>query len=296
VASPELFVIFQLQRIDKSGTANVGIRGVTRDGWELLRSRSIKLVEGRPPQWATSEVMIGRSARGRYVGSEIGQSITIARRQWQVVGVFDAGGAAFESEVWADADQIADAGRRTGYSTMTVKLKSPSDLESLRATVDADPRWNLEAKREDRFYEESAGPLANFIRILGTVIAVFFSVGATLGAMITMYAQVAARVREVGTLRALGFKRRSVLFSFLVESLILALLGSVAGCALAALLGAASFTTTNWSSFTVIKFRFHFAPGIAAWATFFAVVMGFFGGLLPAARAARLQIAEATKG
>ncbi len=296
VTSPELFVIFQLQRIDGSGTANVGFRGVTKDGWELLRSKSIRLAEGRLPQWGTSEVILGRAAVGRYQGARVGQSISIARRQWQVVGVFDAGGAAFESEVWADADQIADAGRRTGYSTMTVKLKSPSDLESLRATVDADPRWNLEAKREDRFYEESAGPLANFIRILGTVIAVFFSVGATLGAMITMYAQVAARVREVGTLRALGFKRRSVLFSFLVESLILALLGSVAGCALAALLGAASFTTTNWSSFTVIKFRFHFAPGIAAWATFFAVLMGFFGGLLPAARAARLQIAEATKG
>lgn len=296
VASPELFIIFQLQRADGNGTANVGLRGVTKDGWELLRSKSIKLAEGRPPQWGTSEVILGRAALGRYKGAQLGQSISIARRQWQVVGVFDAGGAAFESEVWADADQIADAGRRTGYSTMTVKLKSPSEFEGLRATVDADPRWNLEAKREDRFYEEASGPLANFIRILGTVIAIFFSFGATLGAMITMYAQVAARVREVGTLRALGFKRRSVLFSFLVESLILALLGSVAGCALAALLGAASFTTTNWSSFTEIKFRFHFAPDIAVKATVFAVVMGFFGGLLPAARAARLQIAEATKG
>ena len=109
VASPELFVIFQLQRVDKSGTANVGIRGVTKAGWDLLRSRSIKLVDGRPPQWATSEIMIGRAARGRYLGAEIGQSITIARRQWQVVGVLEAGGAAFESEIWADADQIADA-------------------------------------------------------------------------------------------------------------------------------------------------------------------------------------------
>jgi len=296
VASPELFVILQLQRIDKSGTANVGIRGVSKDGWELLRSKSIKLLDGRPPQWATSEVMIGKSARGRYLGAEIGQSITIARRQWQVVGIFDAGGAAFESEIWADVDQVADAGRRTGYSTLTVRLKSPSEFDSLRATVDADPRWNLEAKREDKFYEESSGPLANFIRVLGTVIAVFFSFGATLGAMITMYAQVASRIREVGTLRALGFKRRSVLGNFLIESLLLSLLGAVAGCALASFLAATSFTTTNWSSFTEIKFRFHFSPDIAVRATVFAALMGLLGGLLPAARAARLQIAEAIKG
>jgi ABC-type lipoprotein release transport system permease subunit len=296
IASPELFVIFQLQRVDKSGTANVGIRGVTKDGWDLLRSKSIKLVEGRPPQWATSEIMIGRSARGRYLGAEIGQSITIARRQWQVVGIFDAQGAAFDSEIWADANQIADAARRTGYSTMTVRLRSPSEFDSLRATVDADPRWNLEAKREDRFYEEASGQLATFIRVLGTAISIFFSFGATLGAMITMYAQVASRVREVGTLRALGFRRRSVLGSFLVESLILSLLGAAAGCLFASFLAATSFTTTNWSSFTEIKFRFHFAPEIALKASIFAIVMGLLGGLLPAARAARLQIAEATKG
>ena len=296
IASPELFVIFQLPRSDGNATANVGLRGVTKDGWELLRSKTVHLVEGRPPQWATSEVMIGRATVGRYTGARLGQSISIARRQWQVVGVFEAGGSGFESEIWADADQIADAARRTGYSTMTVKLKAASDLDGLQKTVDADPRYSLEAKREDKFYEESSGQLAAFIRVLGTVIAVFFSLGATLGAMITMYAQVASRVREVGTLRALGFRRRAVLGSFLIESLILALLGAVAGCAFASLLGVTSFTTTNFSSFTEIKFRFHFAPDIALKATFFALVMGLLGGLLPAVRAARLSIAEATKG
>jgi ABC-type lipoprotein release transport system permease subunit len=296
VASPELFVIFQLQRSDGSGTANVGFRGVTKDGWELLRSKTVRIVEGRVPQWATSEVMLGRSTVGRYKGAQIGQSISIARRQWQVVGIFDAGGSGFDSEIWADADQIGDAARRPGYSMMTVKLRSPSEFEGLRTTVDADPRWNLEAKREDRFYEEAAGPTATFVQVMGTIIAVVFAFGATMGAMITMYAQVAARVREIGTLRALGFHRRSVLGSFLVESLILAVLGSVAGCILASLLGAATFTTTNFGSFTEIKFRFHFAPRVAVEATIFAVLMGFFGGLLPAARAARLQIAEAIKG
>jgi putative ABC transport system permease protein len=296
VASPELFVIFQLQRADGSGSANVAFRGVSRDGWELLRSRSVKVVQGRPPQWATSEIMIGRATVGRYKGAQVGQAISIARRQWLVVGVFDAGGSGFDSEIWADADQIADAARRPGYSVVTVRLKSPSEFESLRAAVDADPRWNLEAKREDRFYEEASGPMATFISVLGTAISVFFAFGATLGAMITMYAQVAGRVREVGTLRALGFRRRSVLWSFLVESFILALFGAVGGCALASLLSAATFTTTNFGSFTEIKFRFHFALEVAWKATLFAVVMGLLGGFLPAARAARLQIAEATRG
>src|SRR5207302_3650505 len=210
--------------------------------------------------------------------------------------VLDSGGSAFDSEIWGDADQIIDTAHRPGYSTMTARLKSPAEMSALAATVDADPRWNLEAKREDKHYEEASGPLASFIRILGTIIAVFFSFGAILGAMITMYAQVANRVREVGTLRALGFRRRSVLGSFLVESLILALIGAAAGCAFAALLGALSFTTTNFSTFTEIKFQFHFALPMAVKATIFALVMGLLGGLFPAVRAARLQIAEATKG
>ena len=296
VASPELFVIFQLPRADGNGTANVAFRGITRDGYELVRSKTVRISDGRLPQPATSEVMIGRGMKGRYKGAEIGQSIRIARRDWQVVGTFDADGSGFESEIWADADQIADAAHRTGYSSMTVRLKSASELSSLRATVDADPRFNLEAKREDRYYEEASGALSAFIRVLGTIIAVFFSFGATLGAMITMYAQVASRVREVGTLRALGFRRRAVLGSFLIESLALSLLGAVVGCAFAAMLSSLSFTTTNFSSFTEVKFRFHFAPEIAIKATIFAVAMGLLGGVLPAVRAARLAIAEATKG
>ena len=296
VASPELFVIFQLQRADANGTANVGFRGVTPEGLRLLRSETVHVTDGRLPQPATSEVMIGKAVRGRYKGALLGQSIRIARRDWHVVGVFDAEGSGFESEVWGDADQIADAAHRIGYSQLTVRLKSPSELGALRATVDADPRYNLEAKREDRYYEEASGPLATFVRALGTVIAVFFAFGATLGAMITMYAQVASRVREVGTLRALGFRRRAVLGSFLVESLILALIGAIAGCAFASMLGALSFSTMNFSSFTEIKFRFHFAPAVAVWSTVFAVAMGLLGGALPATRAARLAIAEATKG
>jgi putative ABC transport system permease protein len=296
VASPELTVIFQLDRADGSQSANVGFRGITQDGWELVRSRAARLVEGRLPQWGTSEVMLGRATRGRYRGARVGESIAIARRQWQVVGVFDAGGSGFDSEIWGDVDQIGAAAHRTGYSILTVRLKDRADLETLQTTLGADPRWTLEARREDRFYAEMSGQLAGFIRGLGTAIAIFFSFGAVLGAMITMYAQVASRVREIGTLRALGFGRLAVLVSFLVEILLLALAGAVAGCACASALAALSFTTTNFSSFTEVRFRFHFTPGIAVRATIFAVWMGIVGGLLPGLRAARLQIAEAVKG
>lgn len=296
VASPELFVIFQLTRADGTESANVGFRGVSQDGWELLRSKDVRLVEGRAPQWGTSEVVLGRATNGRYHGARLGETISIARRQWQVVGVFEANGSGFESEIWGDVEQIASAAHRVGYSSMTVRLKDRSEMDALRASLDTDPRWNLEAKRQDVFYEEAAGPLATFIRVLGSVIAFFFAFGAMLGAMITLYAQVASRVREIGTLRALGFGRGAVLFSFLVESLILALLGGVAGCALAALLANVGFTTTNFSSFTEIHFRFHFNLKAAVTATCFAAAMGLLGGLLPAVRAARLQIAEATKG
>jgi ABC-type lipoprotein release transport system permease subunit len=297
VASPEVVAIFQLTRSDGTESANVGFRGVTKDGWELLRSHTVKLVEGRLPQWGTSEVMLGRATRGRYRGAQIGQSISIARRQWQVVGVFDASGSAFESEIWGDADQIAAASRRTGlFSSLTVKLRSPSELNGFQATVEADPRWNLEARREDKFFESQSGQLAAFIRFVGKVIAIFFSLGAILGAMITMYAQVASRGREIGTLRAIGFGRWAVLQSFLVESLILAVAGGILGCILASTLSSLNFTTTNFGSFTETRFRFQFTPLIGLQAAIFAAILGILGGLLPAVRAARLQIAEAVKG
>lgn len=296
VASPELFVIQQIDRADESGPANVAFRGFTPGGYNLLRKDVVKLIAGRLPAAGTSEVMIGQATRGRYVGAELGKSIFKARRAWQVVGVFSSDGAGFDSEIWADADQIGQAMNRQGYSSMTVRLRAPSDLGQLKAVVDADPRFNLEAKREDVYYEENSGLLANFVRTLGSVIAVFFSFGATLGAMITMYAQVAGRVREVGTLRALGFHRLTVLVSFLIESLILSFAGAVAGCLFASLLGVASFTTTNFGTFTEVKFQLAFTPGVALWSSVFAIAMGLFGGFLPALRASRIAIVEATKG
>ena len=296
VVSPELFVIQQLDKSDKSGPANVAFRGYTQDGFDLLRKETIKLVAGRLPQMGTSEVMIGTGARGRYLGAELGQSIHKARRDWAVVGVFTSGGSASESEVWGDVDQLGQAMNRPGYSSMTVRLRSPSDLAQLKAVVDAEPRFSLEAKREDVYFEENSGALASFITALGSVVAVFFALGATVGAMITMFTQVATRLREIGTLRALGFQRRWVLVAFVVESLILSLSGAVVGCVLAALLGNFSFTTTNFGTFTETKFQLAFSAQVAVTASLFAVAMGLLGGILPAIQAARRPIAEASKG
>jgi ABC-type lipoprotein release transport system permease subunit len=296
VASPELFVIQQLERMDKSGPANVAFRGYTQDGYDLLRKETIQVIAGRLPKMGTSEVMIGVGTRGRYAGAELGQSIRKARRDWAVVGVFSSGGSAAESEIWGDVDQIGQAMNRSGFSSVTVRLRSPSDLGQLKATADAEPRFNLEAKREDVYYEENSGTLAFFITALGTVVAVFFAFGATIGAMITMFTQVATRLREIGTLRALGFSRRSVLLAFVVESLILSVSGAIVGCGLAALLGNFSFTTNNFGTFTETKFQLAFSVQVAVTASLFAVAMGLVGGILPAIQAARKPIAEASKG
>ncbi|MBS2023763.1 MAG: ABC transporter permease [Deltaproteobacteria bacterium] len=297
VASPELYVIAQVDRVDGSGPANVAFRGFTADGYNLLRKDTVKVVQGRLPREGTSEVMIGKAALGRYVGATLGGSIKKARREWPVVGVFDADGSAFDSEIWVDVEQLAQAFNRTGfYSTMTVKLRSPSDFPALKAVVDADTRFLAEVKREDDYYESVSGGLTAFITILGTIIAIFFSFGATLGAMITMYAQVASRVREIGTLRALGFRRRTVLLSFIIESLMLSLAGAVVGCAFASLFGLVKFTMVNFGTFTETRFQLSFGPNVAIGASLFAIFMGLVGGILPAIRAARIPIVEATKG
>jgi putative ABC transport system permease protein len=297
VASPELYVIQQLDKTDGSGPANVAFRGYTQAGFELLRKDQLRLIKGRLPRAGTSEVMLGKATEGRYAGAVLGKALHKARRDWDVVGVFEAGGSSFESEIWADYEQLAQAVNRTsGYSAMIVRVAGPAALQALSNVVDAEPSFNLMVKREDVYYEESSGRLAEFITGLGTVVAFFFALGATVGAMITMFTQVATRLREIGTLRALGFPRRDVLLAFVTESLLLSLCGAVVGCALASLLGNYSFTTINFSTFTETRFQLAFSPRVGALAAGFAVAMGLVGGILPAVQAARKPIAEASKG
>jgi putative ABC transport system permease protein len=298
LVSPELvaliFATHENPKSDQDGS-NVTIRGVGPKAF--LAHEKVKL-DGRQFAPGTSEIVIGKALVGQFAGMRAGGSVHFARRDWTVVGVMDSGGSGFDSEIWGDVDQMEDALQRRGaYSSLTVRLRDRADLQPLQARVAADVQTNsLETSREVDYYEKQSEGLSLFITILGVFVAVIFSLGAALGTMITMYSQVAARTREIGVLRALGFRRRSVLISFLVESLLLALLAGAVGVAGASLWRFVSFSTMNFQSFSEVTFQFVLTPKIIVQSLVFAMVMGYAGGLLPAVRAARLPIIDATRG
>jgi ABC-type lipoprotein release transport system permease subunit len=298
LASPELVVlIFALKEgaTDDSQGTNVTVRGV---GPKALDLHPPAHLDGRMFTPGTSEVVIGKGLAGRFQGMKLGGATRFARRDWTVVGVMDTGGSAYESEVWGDVEQFEDAfQRRPAFSSVTIKLASPDALEALSKKLDADPQLNsLEVKREDRYWAGQSERFALFVTFLGLFVAVIFAFGAVLGAMITMYAQVAARTREIGTLRAMGFRRRSVLVSFIVESVLLSLIAGSLGLFAASFWQLTSFSTMNWQSFSEVTFRFHLSPEIIAASLTFAALLGYAGGLLPALRASRMPITQATRG
>jgi ABC-type antimicrobial peptide transport system permease subunit len=212
-----------------------------------------------------------------------------------VVGVFDAGNTGFSSEIWGDVDQLMQAFRRPVYSSVIFKLRDPSRFEEFRTRIENDPRLTLEAKREKVYYQEQSEMMAKFLRILGITLTVIFSLGAVIGAMITMYAAVAQRVTEIGTLRALGFRKGSVLAAFVLESLFLGLLGGLAGLFFASFLQLITISTMNWQTFAELAFSFSLTAGIAWKSLTFSLVMGFAGGFLPALRAAGMNIVDALR-
>jgi len=293
LVSKEPVVLINLPKRATGKPANVVIRGVTPIGLELRPQ--VKLVEGRMFHPGTAEVLAGRSIADGFQGAGLGETLRFASRDWTVVGVFDAGHTAFDSEIWGDAEQMLQAFRRTGYSSMLFRLSDPASFDAVKTTIENDPRLTLEAKRERRFYAEQSEALSRFISYLGTGISVIFSIGAVIGAAITMYASVASRTSEIGTLRALGFSRTAILAAFLGEALLLGLLGGIAGLIGASLMQAMSISTTNFQTFAEIAFSFTLTPGIVVASLIFALAMGFIGGFLPAARAARMKIVDALR-
>ena len=293
LVSREPVVLINLPKRATTKPANVVIRGVTAGG--LALRPQVHLVEGRMFRPGTAEVIAGRAIASGFQGAGLGETLRFASRDWTVVGVFDAGRSGFDSEIWGDAEQLMQAFRRTTYSSMLLKLADPARSDEVKAALESDPRLTLEAKRETRFYADQSEALAKFISYLGTAISIIFSIGAIIGAMITMYASVAARVGEIGTLRALGFTRTSILLAFLGESLLLGLVGGVVGLAGASVMQALSISTTNFQTFAEIAFTFTLTPGIVVASLAFALLMGFVGGFLPAARAARLRIVDALR-
>jgi len=291
--SKEPVVLINLPKRGSGKPANVVIRGVTANG--LTLRPQVKLVAGRMFQPGTAEIIAGRSVADGFQGAGLGETLRFASRDWKIVGVFDARHTAFDSEIWGDAEQMLQAFRRTGFSSLLFRLNDPDDFDAVKSDIENDPRLTLEAKREKRFYAEQSEALSKFIRYLGTSISIIFSIGAVIGAAITMYASVASRTGEIGTLRALGFSRAAILTAFLGEALLLGLLGGVAGLVAASAMQALSISTTNFQTFAEIAFSFTLTPGIVIASLIFALAMGFIGGFLPAARAARMKIVDALR-
>lgn len=293
LAAREMVVLIGLTKKSTGKTSNVVIRGI--EPASLALRGQVRLVSGRTPQPGTPEIMVGKAVAKGFAGAEIGQSLRFGKRDWPIVGVFDAGSTGFSSEIWGDADQLMPAFGRNAYSIVVAGLREPGLFESFKEAVEADPRLQAEVWRETRYYEKQSDMMRKFLTVLGVSLTLIFSLGAMIGAMITMYASVAGRVAEIGTLRAIGFTRGAVLAAFLAESTLLGLIGGVAGVGLAAGLSFLTFSTTNFQTFSELAFRFTLAPWIVALSLAFSLFMGVVGGFLPALRASRLGIVEALR-
>jgi putative ABC transport system permease protein len=288
-SAAEIIVVGAMEKIGASGRTNVQIRGVTED---VMKFRpEIHIIEGRPIQPGSDEALVGKAIRGRFKGVDLGQSFDLKKnRPGKVVGVFEAAGSSYESEVWVDRETLRAAFGREGIvSSVRVHLESPASFDAFKMAVESEKRLGLQAMRETDFFERQSEGTSKFVGILGTLIAVFFSIGAMIGAMITMYAAVANRQREIGTLRALGFSRRSILGSFLIESVVLALVGGLVGTAASIGMGFVKFSMMNFASWSEMVFIFDPTPGILGFAIGFAGLMGLVGGFFPAIRAARVS-------
>jgi ABC-type antimicrobial peptide transport system permease subunit len=293
MASKETVVLISLAKAGTERLSNVVIRGVSPMGPGLRPQ--VKLVAGRMFRPGSSEIVVGSSIAKGFSGTRIGEHLRFAQRDWTIVGHFDAGGSGFDSEIWGDVDQLMQSFRRTSYSSMVVRLAPGDRFDRFSADIDVDPRLADQAKRERTFYGDQSKALSTFINILGFTLSTIFSIAAMIGAMITMYASVANRVAEIGTLRALGFKRANVLAAFLLEALLLGLVGGLAGLGCAALMQFASFSTTNFQTFADISFGFVLTPAVVMKTLAFSMVMGLVGGFFPAIRAARLNIVDALR-
>jgi putative ABC transport system permease protein len=292
----ELVVVIALEKLGTEGqVSNVQVRGVTQNVMKLRPE--VRIIRGRPAQPGTDEVILGKSLEGRFSGTDLGSKFDLKKnRPVQVVGIFEAGGSALESEVWADLDTVRTSFGREGLvSSVTVKLESPSHYDALEATVESDKQLGLQAMRESAYYEKQSEGTSMFITAIGLLIAVFFSIGAMIGAMITMYAAVAQRQREIGTLQALGFSRASVLGSFLLEAIVLALAGGAVGAIASLGMSAVEFSMMNFATWQEVTFSFTPTPVIILSSVAFGAIMGVLGGLFPAVRAARTSPIEAMR-
>ncbi len=295
LSSPEVVVIGAFP-LAKTGTdANVQIRGLSP---EVLDVRpSVKVVRGRFFNPGLAELVVGKNAAKIYSGFQLGSTIKIGGQTWSVVGVMDSGGSAFDSELWCDANVLKQTFKRSEnvFSSLTVRLKSSSLFNDFKDRLTSDPRLTVQVEREEAYYAKQSQVVSTLIRVLGFLVAIVMAIGAVFGALNTMYSAVAARAREIATMRALGFSGGSVVLSFMLESVLIALVGGVLGCLVVLPLNGFTTGTINWQTFSHLAFAFRVTPGLLVAGMAFALLMGLVGGLLPALRAARLPVATALR-
>lgn len=290
--SPEIVVLIFLDRMNGEGGANVIVRGMGEMG--LALRPEIQMIEGRMFESGRRECVVSKKIAERFANCRVGDSIRAGRAEWHIVGMFEAGKSAYDSEIWSDAGDVRSVFHRDFYGSVLFRAESEAAGDALVRRVEADQLLSARVLKETDYYAEQtrqAGP----IRFLGFFLAIVMSVGAAFSAMNTMYAAVGARTAEIGTLRVLGFKRRAIYFSFLTESILLASLGGAIGCALSLFLNGMTAGTLSWTSFAELAFEFRISPALLIRGMIFAMVMGAVGGLLPARVAAQKPVLDALK-
>jgi putative ABC transport system permease protein len=295
LVSPEIVLIAPFPLITTGTDANVQVRGISAKAMEVREK--IKIAEGRMLRPGLNEMMIGRNVSHTYGGLSLGNSIKFGGATWEIVGVFDAGGSAFDSELWCDAKVLKQAYHRPEefFNSVTVHLNSPDALRHFKDAISADPRMSVDIMREVEYYEKQSTLLSSMIKWLGSIVAVVMGIGAVFGALNTMYSAVAERSREIATLRALGFGAGSVVFSFMVEALLISLVGGLLGAVAVLPLNGLTTGAMNWQTFSHLAFAFRITPFLLVLGIGFALLMGILGGIFPAVRAARRPVAPALR-
>ncbi|HEX9895139.1 MAG TPA: ABC transporter permease [Gemmatimonadales bacterium] len=294
MVSAEVYSLIPLPRPgDTNSVANVVIRGVSERAWQVRSNLTI--LSGRLPATGRSEICVGQKTVGRFANTQVGDVLRFVNRDWSVVCHFSAGGSSFESEIWGVNEQIMPVLRGEVFQTVTFRLADPATFEEAKRALEADRRITVDVYREADFYAQQSQLLGRILEILALLITSIMAIGAVFGAVNTMYAAIGARRSEIAVLLTLGFKPRSVLASFLVESAIIAAVGGVIGCLLALPINGVVASTTNWASFSDIAFSFRVTPGLLLSGLVFAVVMGVVGGFFPARRASRMPVVQALR-
>jgi putative ABC transport system permease protein len=295
LVTQEVVGVIPFPLITTGTDANVQVRGVSPN---VLRIRTfVKMQEGRMFQPGLTEIVVGKNAVKTYAGLKLGDSVGIAGGTFKVVGVFDAGGSSFDSEVWCDSKILNDALKRPDnlFQSITVHLTSPAAFQQFKDSVVTDPRLNLDVTREIDYYAKQSTTMTTLITVLGGLVAVIMAVGAVFGALNTMYSAVAERGREIATMRALGFTSWNVILSFLFEALLISFVGGILGCLVVLPLNGLTTSTMNFQTFSNLAFAFKITLNLLLLGVLFALVMGILGGVFPAIRAARRPVAQALR-